>query len=164
MNAIGAVLLAAAGLMAGLYGAQILRRQERRARQLCRLLELMQFELERFKTPLPELFSSLADRTDEAASELCRRAFSAMQAEDIRFHTAWAFACRALSGHEREIVLPLGEVLGRYGEKEQAAALAAALAQMSRYGEELKTSLREKCRLCVGLSAAGGLLAAVLLW
>lgn len=164
MNTLGAALLAAAGVMAGLYGAGSLKRQARRARELARLLELMLFELERFRTPLPALFSALSDRADGAAAELCGRAALAMRAEDVRFCDAWAFACRALSPAERELFLPLGSILGRYGAQEQTAALTAALGETRRYGDGLCAALSEKCRLCVGLSSACGLLAAVLLW
>lgn len=164
MNTLGAVLVALSGVMAGLYGAGALRQQARRARELVRMLELMLCELERFCPPLPSLFASLAERTDGAAAVLCSRAALAMRAEDARFRDAWAFACDTLSPAEREVLGPLGEILGRYGAQEQISALEASLAEARRYSGRLGASLGERCRLRIGLSAACGLLAAVLLW
>ena len=164
MTAVGAALLALSGLMAGLSLAGRYRRQVREARSLCRLLELMLYELSRFLTPLPELFAGLADRTEGAASSICVRAAAALGREDVRFREAWRFACGGLPAGERELLLPLGEVLGRYGAREQAEALEDALARTRRYCEGLEASLPDRCRLALGLLTAGGLLAAVLLW
>lgn len=164
MNRLGAALIAAAGLMAGLRASRGERRKTLSAEGLCRLLELMIFELERFQTPLPELFSSLAERTDGTASALCSRAALALGAEGARLCQAWAFACAALPAAEREFMLPLGGVLGRYGAQEQTAALRSALAEARRYSGGLRAGLAEKSRLYIGLTTAAGLLAAVLLW
>lgn len=163
MNMLGALLLAAAGLLGGLCAASAYRRQAEEARALCQMLELMQFELERFRTPLPELFSALSDRSAGRAGELCRRASAALAADGVRFREAWTFACGGLSGAERQILLPLGDILGRYGAQEQTAALASALSDMRQYSDSLWAALREKCRLCVGLSTAAAVAAAVLL-
>jgi len=164
MTALGALLVAASGVLAGVLGAKALRAQAERARQLARMLELMRFELERFKTPLPDLFGALEARTDGTAAELCGRVSACLAAVDVRFSAAWRFACENLSKQEREILLPLGEILGRYGAEEQAAALDAALSDMRRLAEERRMELRDKSRLFLGLGAACGLLAAVLLW
>ena len=164
MNAIGAALVAAAGVLAGLGGVGALHRQEARAGALCRLLALMIFELQRFRTPLPELFSSLSERTEGAAAALCARAAQAMEVPDLRFSEAWVFACGELTAKERELLLPLGGVLGRYGAEEQLAALEAALHEMRGCHEALRGAMPEKCRLYIGLSAACGLLAAILLY
>ena len=164
MTIIGGALLAAAGLWAGLYTAGTMREQARQARRLFRMTELMRFELERFLTPLPELFESLAERTEGAASDLCGRTASALRADGARFREAWAYACGVLRPAEREILLPLGEILGRYGAAEQTSALDAVEAELRLYSDGLQASLRDKCRICVGLLTAAGLLSAVLLW
>ena len=164
MTAVGAILLTASGLLAGILGVKNLHDRVERACQLTRLLELMGFELERFKTPLIELFSSLSLRTEGVSSELCGRANAAMRAQDVIFREAWCFSCEILSGQEREILLPLGEILGRYGAEEQTAAIEAALADMRRYERQLRDDIRGKSRLWLGLSTSCGLLGAVLLW
>ncbi len=164
MNALGAVLLAASGLLAGLRAAGSVRRRERSAAALCRLLELMRFELSRFRTPLPALFVSLAERTEGCAGTLCARASMALAVDGTRFRAAWAFACEPLDAAEKAVLLPLGEVLGRYGAREQEAALDAALAEMERLRDERRARAGERRRLYIGLFTAGGLLAAVLLW
>lgn len=164
MTVVGAILLTAAGLLTGILGVKSLHDQAERGGRLIRLLELMSFELERFCTPLPQLFSALASKTDGVSAELCGRAAAAMAARDVRFRDAWMFACAILTEREREIILPLGDVLGQYGVSEQSAALAAALSDMRRYVGDLRDGMQEKSRLWLGLSAACGLLAAVILW
>lgn len=163
MTALGAALLAASGLLAGVTGVRALQRQSYRAGTLLRLLLLIRFELERFRIPFPVMFSSLTDRTEGAAKELCERAALILRAEDIRFRDAWTYACGSLSRQERDIMLPLGEVLGRYGAEEQLAALSAAEARMREYADGLRGSMGENSRLWLGLCSACGLLAAVLL-
>lgn len=163
MTWLGAALVAAAGVMTGVCAVREERRKTREAESVCRLLELMIFELERFATPLPELFSSLAGRTEGCAAALCGRAALALETEGTRFGAAWRFACAALPDETRDILLPLGEVLGRYGAQEQTAALGAALDEARRYGGALRAGLAQKSRLYMGLSAGVGLLAAVLL-
>ena len=164
MNAVGALFLIGAGLLAGILGVKSIRLRADRARKLVNLVELIRFEIERFKTPLPALFSELSGRTDGISAELCGRVFLAMQQEDVIFREAWSFACAILTEPERRILLPLGSVLGRYGAGEQTAALDSALSEMRRYSQRLGDGIREETRLWLGLSVACGLMAAVLLW
>lgn len=164
MTALGAILLTGAGLLAGILGVRSIREQVERAEALARLVELMRLELSRFRTPLPTLFRSLSDRTEGIASELCRRAAAAREAEDGPFAGAWDYACACLAPRERGILLPLGQILGRYGAEEQAGAMETVLEELRRYGAGLRERQRDKSRLWLGLSMACGLLAAVLLW
>ena len=66
---IGAALICSAGLMCGVISVREMRRRLALCRELCRMLELIAFELERFNTPLPELFLVLsASLEGEAAA------------------------------------------------------------------------------------------------
>jgi len=164
VSILGAVILSASGLLAGLSAAAALRERERQTSSLCRMLELMIFELERFSTPLPELFSSLEKRTDSAAARLCGRMAALLGRDGVTARRAWRFACEPLAEPERSALLPLGEILGCYGAREQTEALRSALSDVRRIEGDRRRAAEEKSRLYMGLMTAGGILAAVLLW
>ena len=164
MRLIGAAFVAAAGLLAGLAAARSYRTAAERCAALCRMLELLMFELDRFHTPLPELFDSLADRTDGDAAALCRRAADGLAADTPGpFADIWRDAVAPTAPAERTILAPLGGVLGRYGTEEQLSAAADCLRLMRRRQDELRSAVGRRSRLAVGLCACGGALLAVLL-
>lgn len=163
MNLLGAALLTAAGLLCGLLAGAQLRDRLRQRRELCRMLSLMEFELERFRTPLPELFASLAGRLSGQAGALCARAASGLTDAGSPFSAVWREAVSGLDAREREILLPLGAVLGRYGAAEQTAAVSAARGELCRLRDETAAQIGEKSRVYAGVFTAGGLLLAVLL-
>ena len=158
----GALLVALAGLMAGLLAAAGQREAARRGAALCRMLELMEFELTRFRTPLAELFDSLGARSEEPVSGLCGAVISAMERGET-LSDAWDRGLSALSRRERERLAPLGRVLGRYGAEEQAAAVRDCRRSLEDQTAQLRTELRERSRIYIGLGAAGGVMLAVLL-
>lgn len=163
MKLMGAALLTAAGLLCGLMVAAGLRSRLRAQRSLCRMLAVMGFELERFCTPLPELFASLSERLEGEAAALCRRTAAGLAAGGRPFAAVWSAAISVLPEAERGILAPLAEVLGRYGAQEQCAAVLTAEAELGGLRDGTAARLREKSRLYTGLFTAGGLLLAVLL-
>ncbi len=164
MRLTGAALLTAAGLLAGLMALQALRAQAVRRSELCRMLALMEFELARFHTPLPALFKTLAEQAEGAGAALGRRMETGLESLGEReFAGIWDDAVRPLPGRERAILLPLGHVLGRYGTEEQLRAVAVCLRDMEQARDEAGAAVRDKGRIYIGLSAASGAVAAVLL-
>ena len=162
MRLTGAALVAAAGLLAGLMQAGRLRDRARRREELCRMLDMLEFELERFRTPLPALFKKLAEQMEGDAGLFCGQVAEGLGArQDLA--SIWKDALRALPAEDRRILAPLGGILGRYGAEEQLRALAAAARDMERARDEARDEAREKGRLWVGLSAAGAAALAVLL-
>ena len=164
MKLLGAMLLTAAGLLAGLAAAGELRSRAARREELARMLERMEFELGRFATPLPALFERLSGQLSGDARLLCGHMSAALA--DLGGRTAeelWTEAVAFLPGPEREALLPLGQVLGRYGAEEQLAALAACRARMLEAAEDARRDLRERGRMAVGIGAAGAAALAVLL-
>ncbi len=161
---LGALLVTAAGLLAGLLAAGGLRERAERLAELGRMLELMEFELSRFSTPLPTLFERLAGQLAGDAGALCRRMRDGLQELGSRtLADIWAAALEALPPAERRMLLPLGQVLGRYGAEEQRMALAVCRESVARAAAEARTAQREKGRMLVGVSAAGAAALAVLL-
>ena len=163
MRLVGCGLLAGAGIWGGLLAAGQVSEAAARCGAWCRMLELMAFELERFRTPLPELFASLSGRVDGLPSELCRRVSSGLAAGAYDFRSVWLEAVGELPAQEGGVLRPLGEILGRFGKEEQTAAIAAAKEQMDGLWRERRSASAEKRRVCFGVLSAGGILLAVLL-
>ncbi len=164
MKLLGAALLTAAGLLAGLAAAGELRARAVRRAELARMLERMEFELGRFATPMPVLFERLSGQLTGEAGRLCGHMGEALSDLDGRtLEELWTEAVRPLPRPEREALLPLGQVLGRYGAEEQLMALAACRARMLEAAEDARRDLRERGRMAVGIGAAGAAALAVLL-
>lgn len=164
MRLTGAVLLAAAGLLAGLTARRAMEARVRRLTELLGFLELLSMELGRFRTPMPELFGGLAGRTRGAASELCERVSAGLDRLGERtFSDIWAEAAAPLPAEERDLLGPLGAVLGRYGAEEQLLAVDRCRHDTEQAREAAAAALRDRGRLAVGLGAAGGAALAVLL-
>ncbi len=164
MRLAGAALVTAAGVLAGLCAAGSLRERAALREELCRMLGLMEFEMGRFRTPLPALFGKLAGQLNCQAGALCRRVSEGLELLGRRpFEEIWSEALKAFPAAERQLLTPLGQVLGQYGAEEQLAALAACREQAERARDEARTALRERGRMAVGISAAGAAALAVLL-
>lgn len=163
MKFFGAFLLTTAGLAAGICAARRGYARLALCRSLCQMLRLISFQLERFLTPLPELFAALTGQVSGGAETLCAAVAAGLEEPGESFSSIWGRALEALPGEEREILLPLGQVLGRYGAAEQIAAVTAALRDMTALADALGGQLREKSRVYIGLATAGGAMLAVLL-
>lgn len=164
MRLLGAGLIVCAGLWGGLLAAGALTCAVERCGSWCVMLELLSFELSRFRTPLPELFASLGSKLNGAPGTLCRGVCEGLNRVEDEFRVIWSSAMPSgLSDREREILLPLGEVLGRFGADEQAAMLSAALERMNALCAERRMTLRDRKKLCVCSFSAGGIFLAVLL-
>ena len=164
MRWLGAALLILSGVSMGLRTAAELWETVKRRESLCRVLDCMAYELERFRTPLPELFSGLAAESTGAAQQLCmavNERFSG--AEQMSFSFIWGRAMESMPLPERECLAPLGSVLGRYGTAEQLLAIERCRKDMERHLQKARDDQRERGRTGLGLWTAAGLMAAVLL-
>ena len=162
MRLLGAALVAAAGVLCGLFSAGELRRELTEMDGFSSLLERLSMELTRFKTPLPELFFVLSEELSGPAGRFCRTVAVGLSA-DVALPVLWRSATEPLPGELRELLLPLGTVLGRYGAEEQAESAALVRERLDRRREEKERRLRDRTRVRVGVFAAGGALLAVLL-
>lgn len=164
MRLAGAALLTAAGLLAGLAAADSLRQRWARRAELARMLTLLGFELERFRTPLPAVFQALSGQLSGPAAELCRRVRTGLEELDERaMEDIWREAASFLPAEERRVLAPLGQVLGRYGAREQLAAVDACRIDMERARDRAAEALRDRGRMYIGVGAAGAAAVAVLL-
>ncbi len=159
----GAVLVMLAGVWCGMLQGAALRRSLARQEGFARMLEGISYELTRFRTPLPELFAVLSERMDGAAGRVCLHTAEALGA-GAGFSAAWTEALSGLPGEERDVLLSLAPVLGRYGAEEQSAAVEGALCRMEALCAAARPALREKCRVRLGVCAAAGAVLAVMLF
>lgn len=164
MRLTGALLLVLAGLLAGLGAAGEMKKTVCRREELCLLLERVAYELERFRTPLPELFSALARHEEGAARALCRGVESRIsELGRVSFEEIWRDGIAFLPPEERHILAGLGSVLGRYGAEQQLPALASCRRDMETALGKARARASELGRVYIGLCTGGGVLAAVLL-
>lgn len=128
------------------------------------MLSMMEFELARFKTPLPELFTVLEMELHGEAAALCRRVGSGFaRLGECDFSALWSEGLSALPEEEERILCTLGSVLGRYGAEEQTQAVDLCRREMELARDEAKIQAQEKGRVYIALSAAGGAMLSVLL-
>lgn len=162
MRLLGCGLLAGACVWSGLLAARRVSEETARCGGWCRMLELMAFELERFRTPLPDLIALLAVRLDGAPRRFCED-ISLQMEESPDLRSAWRREAEGLPEVEREILRPLGDVLGQFGAEEQTSALASARTQMERLWQTRQNSLRERQKVRFGVLCAGGIVLAIIL-
>lgn len=165
---LGAFLITAASWSLGLTYVRGEKRCLRALRSAEQLLKAMAGELETRLTPLPELFSRLAERCDGAAA-----AFAAVmhvrldQLGEREFSALWTESVDAvfgiLSREERELLDALGLCLGRYELERQLAELSFTLDMLAGAIARRSAALPEKRRLGLGLAWAGGALLVIVL-
>jgi Stage III sporulation protein AB (spore_III_AB). len=161
---LGAALFTLAWTLVGCGAAARLRARARTLWELCRMMELLRFELARFAPPMPELFAQLGKTAPGAGGEISRRLYDSLnRLGDEEFSDLWERALGDLSGPERETMAALGRGLGRYGAQEELAALDVCRERLMDLSGEAERTAKERGRLYVGLSAAVGAVASVLM-
>ena len=114
----GAVLVAAGCAWVGFQVSEGMRRRVAELRELARGLALVERELELWAPPLPQLMERAAAHSRGAAQRLFRACYQGLDRLDREdFPTLWRRLVeeeRSWRGEERELLAPLGELLGRY--------------------------------------------------
>lgn len=99
-------------------------------------LEQLRRELELRSTPLPQLMEELGKRTTQPSGQLflrCRSALDCLREE--RFFRAWTRAVEdltELTAGDKRVLIPVGEVLGQYGNIGQAELLVRVREELDR--------------------------------
>ena len=164
---LGSVLVAGGGLWLGCAAAGQLRLSLRTLEEMIRGLALLEGEMALTGGTLEALMLRLAHRAPGAAGELFAAYGKALArlGEDTAAGL-WRECVEAvapLSREGREILCSLGEFLGRYGVREQCAAMAAVREELERLREREGERCRENCRLCRVMSLSGGAFLVILL-
>lgn len=162
MKAAGAVFLSLAGILCGMAARAELAGSVKRCGELCRMLELLAFEIGCFRTPIPDFFRKYADTFEAETGLFCRGMQKALSGGESVLH-CWMEQTECFPPKEREMLCPLGNILGEYGAEEQVAAVEAVRHRLTALRDEKIRNLREQGRIRMGLCSAVGLMLAVLL-
>ena len=164
MRWLGAALLAAGCTWLGLRAAGRLAARVALLRSMMGALEWMRRELSLRLTAVPELLEGLEGAALPPADGIFRR-FRAQLRAGVRLSQAWG---QALEGvpcppQDRQLLLALGHILGRYdvqGQLDSLAALERALEERLDQAEEERRRLGKVYGM---LGVTGGLFLAILL-
>lgn len=163
----GAVLVAAGAACLGFQAAEGLHRQVRELRQMSAGLGVLEGELELNAPPLSRLLELGAGRSQGAAQVLfqgCLQGLDRLDRED--FPTLW----RRLSARQdrlgqegQALLLPLGDVLGRYEAGRQIETLAAVRRRLEGLADRLEEENRGRSRVYQALGLSGGAFLVIML-
>jgi stage III sporulation protein AB len=166
---LGAVLLVCACGAVGIGRSRQLRLRVKSLTALTDALALMQNEICRLLTPLPELAARLALDAPEAARPLFGALLPELDALGERpFSELWAAAVEnarptlLLRGEETEALCVLGLFLGG-GAEEQEKALESTGARLALALAAARTEADTRCRLYTALGLSSGLLLSIIL-
>lgn len=160
-------MVAGGALWLGMSAAQRLRRSLDVLEQLCRGLERMEGEMALTCPELEALMARLSQPSAGAAGELFA-AFggSLTRLGEVSAAQLWKEAVEGVTDLElagRNILIPLGEFLGRYEGAEQCRAIGAVRARLEGLYTRQAGEYRERSRLCRALSLSGGAFLVILL-
>ena len=167
IHLVGAALVAGGCGWLGFQAAEDLRKKARSLRQMAQSLLLLERELELGEPPLQQLLERVAERSSGPAKELleeCRRGLLRLECED--FSSLWRrqVESREVFGKEGQaILLPLGDLLGRYDGRAQGAGAAAARRALEELAGRLEEERRHRGRVYQALGLSGGAFLVILL-
>lgn len=164
---IGAVLVAAGAAWMGFQAAGGLRGQVRELRQMAGGLALLEGELELNAPPLSQLLARGAACSEGAAREVFQGCAAGLDRLDREgFASLWRrqVALRTELGPEGQAALvPLGDMLGRYGEERQRECLSAVRRRLEETADRLEAEGRSRVRVYEALGLSGGAFLVILL-
>ena len=164
----GALLILVGAFSMGMTLCRERQSRLRTLRELLSVLEQLQGELELRSPPLPELFAQLAlSAQGETSGFLRSMAEDLDQLGERSFFELWrqrVLCCLAsLPPTARDELIRLGMVLGRLDLEAELRGLSACRAVLGRELEQLRSQAPARRRLILGLSAAAGLVAVILM-
>lgn len=163
---IGAVLVAAASLLAGAGSRQSLRQRVAVRRSLALALELLQGEMELRMPPVGELFQTVGRQVESPVGMILTRAGLEMELVPGRPPvTALRIASEGgpLDREEQALLLQLGTSLGRYDLTGQGRALAVFRDRAARLSSQAEEILRGRARASMTAAVCGGLALIIIL-
>lgn len=168
LKLLGALLLTGGGLALGLGAVGTLDARAKGLTALTAALGLLEGELS-FRLPaMPQLFASLARRAPEPAGAFFAACARGMDTLGERpFEEIWAGAAAetpmGLAAEDREILLELGSVLGRYGAEDQRRAVEGARARLEANAQRVRAERRRQGRAYGTMGLALGAFLTILL-
>ena len=164
---VGAVLVAVCCSWLGFCAAEELHKRTQALRQMAAGLVLLERELELGGPPLEQLLTRGADRSQGPARALfrgCARGLERLDEEE--FSSLWRrqLSQRKELGEEgQSLLLPLGNLLGRYDAEQQRDSIAAVRIQLEELAARSDTERRRQGRVYQVLGLSGGAFLVILL-
>ena len=165
---LGAILVAGATSAAGLAAIQRLGARVRLLSAFVTALDVMLAEITFNLTPLPELMSLLSRRSAPPARSFFLHCACLMKRlGEEPFLTLWQKAVGDMGAEwragERDVLMDLGAVLGRYDHKAQARAITLAKSRMEALLARAEGERARQGRIFGALGAASGLAIVIIL-
>lgn len=164
MRMAGALLLAGAGLWAGLERGRIQARRVRALREWAAALDLWARELAYRLPTTAQLLSTLAQKGPPGPKQVFGQALAGLDGlGEQAFVTIWQRALtngeKGLSDRDLELLKGLGTVLGGCGWEDQCSVVERVARQLERRGETLAQNLARERKTwgVLGLSAGSAL-------
>lgn len=168
LKLLGAVLLTGGGLTLGLKAVGGLVRRAEALSAFSAALGLLEGELALRSPPMPDLLDILARQAKPPAAEffdVCGRGLAGLG--ESSFREIWARALESLEGaldrEDRDILLELGPVLGRYDGEEQRRAVSGVRQRLAGQEKLVRDKLRREGRAYGTLGLTLGLFLTILL-
>lgn len=157
----GSLCVMAGALCWGLGAARELGRRVETLEGLREGLSDLDRELTFRLAPLPALLEQLGKEKTGAAGDFFRTAFLQWQKDpEGGLHQSWRLAmtkCLSLlRSEERQVLLEVGQTLGRYDAQTQSKALARAVRRLEGYRQAAREEAQRLGRVYATLAIAGG--------
>ena len=168
LKIVGAALLLTGGIGFGLAAVRRLERRVKTLQSLTEALELMERELDFRLPPMKELIWETARRSAEPASEFlaaCAERMDELEGQPLSglWQQAALDELPALKPCDREVLLSVGAVLGRYDAESQRGAISAARERLAGFLADAVEERRRQGRVYGALGATAGAFLVILL-
>lgn len=164
LKLLGAVMIFGSCAALGLSARQMLSRRVAAADAMLLALALMESEISARRTPLPTIFTELAENEQPLLHQFFGRLDERLRAQDgLSLSYLWRATCRdageqiGLGREERDILTDAANFLGRYNADEQLAGLRqisrrlAAARELASGEMQNKGNLYRTCGIAMGL-------------
>ena len=168
IHVLGAITILCCSAIIGVLNVVERQRQIKCLQQICTSLAILRGELEAKCQPLPDVFRELCSRSGRETF----RFFSFVSAgfallEERSFFEIWqegVLTCLSqLSREEKNELIPLGSVLGRYDLPHQSAAIQRAISRLQEELDRQEKVCQKEKKLYLGIPTAMGILLIIML-
>ena len=158
----------AGALWFGMGAVSGLRRRAQALEELHAALAWLEEELTFRLTPLPQLLERLGkDRQGEAGRFFQETATLLKSDPEGGLHQSWRQAMvqhlELLHPEERQVLLEVGQTLGRYDVQTQRQALSRCTRRLAGFRDEARSEVRRLSKVYAALSLAGGAMVILML-
>ncbi len=170
LKLLGAILIISATTSFGFYLARSLYRRTRQIRELQNALQLLETEIVYGATPLSQALQKTGEMTAQPLDGIFRRAAVYLgEYGGLSTYECWKMALEEtwpstfLQAGEKDILLQIGQALGRSDRSDQQRHLRMALQHLLSEGDRAKEEQERYEKMCRSLGFLGGLLLALLM-